>query len=108
MKVLALTVLAAVSCLAQLDYVLHPKENILIRAPQSTSLNGRIFQIQPDGFVTLPSLGRIRVDGVAVKDLEKQLASRLKRNLSDSSQVTIHVVNSRSTNSSVAPPSTNK
>ena len=108
MKLLALAALVVAPCLAQLDYVLHPKENILIRAPQSKTLNGRTFQIQPDGFVTLPSLGRIRAGGVTVKTLEKQVANRLKQHSPDAPEITIFVVNSRSPNSSVAPRSTNK
>ena len=93
MKLHALTILAVLPCLAQFDYALHAKESILIRAPQIQNLNGRVFQIQSDGFVALPSLGRIRASGVLIKTLEKELASRLRQNSSSTPQIAIFVVN---------------
>ncbi|MBV9768564.1 MAG: polysaccharide biosynthesis/export family protein [Bryobacterales bacterium] len=47
-------------------YTLAPKDHILIRAPQSEKLNGQIFQVDPRGFVTLPSVGRIRAAGMTL------------------------------------------
>src|SRR5580704_8793105 len=59
------------------DYLLAPNDHILIRAPGVGAINGRIFQIQRDGFVTLPSLGRARAAGLTIPSLEKQLAGQL-------------------------------
>jgi protein involved in polysaccharide export with SLBB domain len=53
-------------------------DRILIRTPHVEKINGRTFQIQPDGFVTLPSVGRVRAAGLEVSSLEKTLAGRLR------------------------------
>jgi protein involved in polysaccharide export with SLBB domain len=69
-------------------------ERILIRAPHAAKIDGRTFQIQPDGFVALPSIGRIRAAGVETSVLEKTLAARLKvkPEKSGESKVVISVV----------------
>jgi protein involved in polysaccharide export with SLBB domain len=66
-------------CFAQLDYMLKPVENILIRAPQNPKIDGHIFQIQADGFVTLPSVGRLHAGGVTLQAFQKSVASRLSQ-----------------------------
>src|SRR6266700_2752975 len=54
-----------------MPYVLAPMERILIRAPHAAKIDGRTFQIQPDGFLNLPSVGRIQAAGVETSVLEK-------------------------------------
>jgi protein involved in polysaccharide export with SLBB domain len=95
MKLLALCVLSVVACLGQMDYWLHPKENILIHAPQNKDLNDRIFKIQPDGFVNLPTLGRVRASGVTLRTFEKRLANRLGHDSDQASQVKVSAVSFR-------------
>jgi protein involved in polysaccharide export with SLBB domain len=94
-RLLAIISLAwIVPCFAQLDYLLKPMENILIRAPQSPQIDGRIFQIQSDGFITLPSIGRIHAGGQILRVFQKSLANRLSP--SSRSAVTVSVVSFRS------------
>ena len=95
MRLLALSILSIIPCFAQVDYTLAPKDNILIRVPQAKKIDGRLFQVQADGFVTLPAVGRIRAGGVTVRSLEKQLAGRLKQSASGEPKVAISVVSFR-------------
>ena len=62
----------------EIPYALAPMDRIVIHAPHAPNLNGRSFQIQPDGIVILPSLGRIQAAGLTTSELEKTLAARLK------------------------------
>src|SRR5450432_3429210 len=77
-----------------MPYVLAPMERILIRGTHAAKIDGRTFQIQPNGFVTLPSVGRIQAAGVETSVLEKTLAVRLKLKpeKSGGSKVVISVV----------------
>jgi protein involved in polysaccharide export with SLBB domain len=85
-------------CLAQKQpisspkYVLAPKDHILIRASQSDKLNGRIFEVERTGFITLPGVGRLRAGGRTVESLEQQLAARLKPDSTGARVVLISVV----------------
>jgi protein involved in polysaccharide export with SLBB domain len=74
-------------------YVLAPKDHILIRASQSEKLNGKIFQIQLNGLLNLPTVGHVRAAGLTVETLEKELAGRLRPNSSGEHVVLISVVN---------------
>jgi len=62
----------------EIPYTLAAMDRILIRAPHAPKLNDRSFQIQPDGIVILPSIGRIQAAGLTTSELEKTLAARLK------------------------------
>src|SRR5580704_1374485 len=61
----------------EIPYALAPMDRIVIHAPHAPNLNGRSFQIQPDGIVILPSLGRIQAAGLTTSELEKTLAARI-------------------------------
>ena len=75
------------------QYTLAPKDHILIRTPQAKKLDGRIFQIQADGFVTLPSIGRIQAAGLMLDSFQDYLAGRLRKRWSREPKVQIVVVN---------------
>jgi protein involved in polysaccharide export with SLBB domain len=75
-----------------LPYVLAPGDYILIRAAHAEKLSGRTFHIQPDGFVTLPTAGRLQAGGLTVQSLEKEVAKRLRRNADREPEVVILVV----------------
>ncbi len=45
------------------NYILGANDQILVRAPEVDELNQRPFRIDPDGFVTLPLIGRVRAGG---------------------------------------------
>jgi protein involved in polysaccharide export with SLBB domain len=74
-------------------YILAPKDHILIRASQSDKLNGRIFQIQLNGFLNIPTVGRVRAAGLTVQALENQIAGRLRPDASGQRVVLISVMN---------------
>ncbi len=74
------------------QYMLAPKDHILIRTSQAKKLDGRIFEIQADGFVS-----RVRAAGITNKSLEQYLAGRLKKTLSGNASVIVNVVNFNST-----------
>lgn len=74
------------------EYMLAPRDHILIRTPQAKKLDGRIFQIQADGFVTLPSFGRIQAAGVMLGSFESYIAGRLRKSRSADPKVQILVV----------------
>ena len=76
----------------RLQYYLAPHDKITIRAPQAPRLNGKTFEIQADGFVKLPSIGRILAAGLTTDALEKQVAKRLKRGSSGEPKVSISVM----------------
>jgi protein involved in polysaccharide export with SLBB domain len=78
---------------AHLAYILAPKDHILIRASQSDKLNGRIFQIQLNGFLNIPMVGRVRAAGLTVDALEKQIAARLRPDSSGQRVVLLSVMN---------------
>jgi protein involved in polysaccharide export with SLBB domain len=101
MKLLASVILLAASVFAQsqadakpgqLLYYLAPNDKITIRAPQVEKLNGKTFQIRPDGFVSLPSVGRLQAGGLTAQALEKKIAKRLRQNTSGEPNVTVFVV----------------
>lgn len=103
MKLLALGFLLAAYAFAQsqpassdpkpdrLPYYLAPNDKITIRAPKAEKLDGKTFQIQSDGFVTLPSVGRLQAGGLTIESLEKQVAKRLKQSSSGAPKVRITV-----------------
>jgi polysaccharide biosynthesis/export protein len=77
------------------DYVLGPNDQILIRSPGVDEINERPFRIDGDGFVNLPLIGRIRVVGLTVQQLETELVTRLREYIVQP-QVSISVVQFRS------------
>src|SRR5580658_9475867 len=60
------------------SYVLTPMNQIFIQAAHAPKFNHRFFQIQPDGVVILPYLGRVQAAGLKTSELEKTVAARLK------------------------------
>jgi protein involved in polysaccharide export with SLBB domain len=75
------------------QYMLAPKDHILIRTPQAKKLDGRIFQIQADGFVTLPAFGRVQAAGLRLVSFENYIAGRLRKHRSADPAVHIVVIN---------------
>jgi polysaccharide export outer membrane protein len=77
------------------NYTLGPNDEILIRVPNAEQLNEKPFRIDDDGTVNLPSVGRIRAQGLTIQELERAIAEKLKSELLNP-QVTINVVKFRS------------
>ena len=77
------------------NYVLGPNDQVLIRAPQAEEINEKPFRIDADGNVNLPLLGRLRVGGMTVQELEVDLVRRLREYIREP-QVIVTVVQFRS------------
>src|SRR5262249_13114734 len=59
------------------DYVLGPNDQMLIRAPLAEDINERPFRVDSDGFINLPTYGRIQATGKTVQTLEAELVRLL-------------------------------
>jgi len=59
-------------------YILTPGDDIFIYAPHVPKFNNRLLQIQPDGTVILPYLGRIQAAGLKTSELEKTVAATIE------------------------------
>ncbi len=87
MKLLALGILSVILCFGQIDqfdYVLSPGETILIRSAHIEKIKyevflGRTYRIQANGFITIPSIGRVRVAGITIGSLERLLVEEMKK-----------------------------
>ena len=55
------------------DYVLGAGDQLMIRAPLADDINERPFRVDSDGFLTLPTYGRVQVSGMTVQALETEL-----------------------------------
>jgi polysaccharide export outer membrane protein len=55
------------------DYVLGPNDQLMIRAPLADDINERPFRVDSDGFLTLPTYGRVQAGGLTVQALEGEL-----------------------------------
>ena len=61
------------------NYVLRPGDQILIRAFEMEEISEKPFRIDGDGFLNLPTLGRIKAGGITVETLEGALVDASKR-----------------------------
>jgi len=114
-RFLALAVLSSIPVLAQglsltpnwaenprPEYTLAPKDHILIRTPQAKKLDGRIFKVQADGFVTLPLIGRVQAAGVVLASFQDYIAGRLRSWKARNPEVHILLVNFNERRSKIA------
>jgi polysaccharide export outer membrane protein len=77
------------------DYVLGPNDQFIIRAPQADEINERPFRIDSEGFINLPTVGKVRAAGLTVQALEAELVAKLKEFIREP-QVMISMVQFRS------------
>jgi polysaccharide export outer membrane protein len=77
------------------DYTLGPNDQILVRVPNAEELNERPFRVDSEGSIVFPIVGRLPVNGLTVRSLEAELATRLREFIRDP-QVNITVVQFRS------------
>ena len=73
------------------NYVLHPGDQVLIRAAGIQDISEKPFLVDTDGFVELPTLGRVKAGGLTVSQLESLLV-KLSREYVREPQVTVTVV----------------
>lgn len=73
------------------NYVLHPGDQIMLRAFEMPDISERPFRIDGDGFINLPELGKVKAGGITVENLEATLLEMLKKYVRQP-QVTVTVV----------------
>lgn len=64
-------------------YLLGPDDQITIQGPEMDEITNKPYRIDPDGFVSLPMLGRVKAGGLTIGDFETQLnvaATKFVRN----------------------------
>ncbi len=54
-------------------YLLGPDDLIIIQGPEMDEVTNRPYRVGPDGYVSLPMLGRIKAAGLTIGDFETQL-----------------------------------
>lgn len=54
-------------------YLLGPDDQIIIQGPEMDEVVNRPYRIDPDGFVSLPMIGRIKAGGLTIGDFETEL-----------------------------------
>ena len=83
----ALAVLAALAALAQpaghpqeppRTYLLGPEDVITLHVVDADEFSDKPIRIGPNGFISLPMVGRVQAGGRTTEDLEKEIGERLK------------------------------
>jgi polysaccharide export outer membrane protein len=77
------------------SYVLGPNDVISIRAFEAEEISDKPFRVDGEGYINVPTLGRIHVGGVSVEKLETELLQRLKKFVREP-QVVVTIVQFRS------------
>src|SRR5690349_337670 len=54
-------------------YLLGPDDQIIIQGPEMDEITNRPYRLDPDGYVSLPMLGRVKAGGLTIGDFETQL-----------------------------------
>ena len=54
-------------------YLLGPDDQITIQGPEMDEIVNRPYRVDPDGYVSLPMLGRLKAGGLTIGDFETQL-----------------------------------
>jgi len=60
------------------DYILGPGDQIVVRVLNAEEINDKPVLVDMGGFIRLPVVGRVKVGGLTVSQVESQLASQLK------------------------------
>lgn len=61
------------------NYTLGPNDQVMIRAFEAEELNDRSFRVDSGGYLNLPMVGRVKVTGMTVQQLEQELSQLLKQ-----------------------------
>jgi polysaccharide biosynthesis/export protein len=54
-------------------YLLGPDDQVIVQGPEMDEIVNRPYRIDPDGYVSLPMLGRIKAGGMTIGDFETGL-----------------------------------
>ena len=77
------------------DYVLGPGDVVQIKVLKEENLD-KTVTVSPDGFITYPLLGDLRVDGLTITQAKAQITSLLARDFLVDPQVVVDVIKQRS------------
>ena len=64
-------------------YVLGPADVITVQAMDVEEISNKPIWIDTDGFINMPLVGRLKVSGMTIKELESQLNDRLRTYVKD-------------------------
>jgi polysaccharide export outer membrane protein len=76
-------------------YVLGPDDQVSIRALHAEEITDKPVQLDGEGFLKLPLVGRFKASGLSVEQLESELTERLKTYINDP-QVSVTITEFRS------------
>jgi polysaccharide export outer membrane protein len=76
-------------------YVLGPDDQVSIRALHAEEITDKPVQLDGEGFLKLPLVGRVKASGLTVEQLESELTERLKTYINDP-QVSVNITEFRS------------
>jgi polysaccharide export outer membrane protein len=86
---------AATSASTGSIYALGPDDQVSIRALHAEEISDKPVQIDGEGFLKLPLVGRVKASGLTVEELESELTERLKTYINDP-QVSVTITEFRS------------
>jgi len=69
---------AAYEGMLKSGYVLGPGDQIVIRAANALDISDKPIRIDPSGIINMPTIGRMRANGLTTEALEAELVKRLK------------------------------
>ncbi len=81
-------------------YVLGPGDQISIQVTDMDDFPNRPLQIDPDGFVDLPLIGRLHASGLTLAQMKTEMAVRLTKYI-DAPQIVLNLTQNQSTPVSV-------
>lgn len=82
------------------SYVLGPDDQLSLQALDAEEISGKPFRVGSDGMINLPMVGRVKVVGMTVEQLENELRNRLQKYIQNP-QVTANVTEYRSQSVSI-------
>jgi len=77
------------------EYMLGEADILRINVWKEPEISQNNISVQPDGMISMPLIGLVRVSGMTVSQVEEMLSAKLKRFI-DKPQVTVTVVEVRS------------
>src|SRR5438445_7700228 len=64
---------APVSAPTPSTYLLGPDDQITIQGPEMDEVTNRPYRVDPEGYVSMPMLGRVKAGGLTIGDFDTQL-----------------------------------
>lgn len=60
------------------SHILAPMDQVTVKVPDSEEINGRAFQVDESGNLTLPLVGEIKAAGMSIEQFEAELTKKLR------------------------------